>query len=79
MPFNLKALRGKGASVNKVGSLNYAVRTRTLKKINMMSHEITAACKLSQVDTLEGDIQTHLLKGQAHNYWNVCFLKKQFY
>lgn len=45
----------------------------------MMSHEITAACKLSQVDTLEGDIQTHLLKGQAHNYWNVCFLKKQFY
>lgn len=42
-----------------------------------MSHEITAACKVSQVDTLEGDIQTHLLKGRAHNYCNgvffVCF------
>lgn len=49
-----------------------------------MSHEITAACKVSQVDTLEGDIQTHLLKGRAHNYCNgvfvFCFfLTKQFY
>lgn len=55
----------------------YAPELFFFLKINMMSREITAACKISQVDTLEGDIGTHLLKGQAHNYCNgVFFFKK---
>lgn len=46
----------------------------------MTSHEITAACKISQVDALERDMQTHLLKGQDTDILPFFFFPtRQFY